>query len=406
MAALDGAPLRGVRIIAVEQFGAGPYGTLFLADLGAEVIKIEDPGVGGDIARYVPPGQTGTDSLFFETFNRGKRSMALDLTNEAGQTVLARLVGTSQALFTNLRGDLPQRLGVTYDALRHINPAIVCVSLSAYGREGPRQAAPGYDALVQAEAGWAALTGDPDGPPVKSGLSLVDYSAGLMAALALMVGVFDAQRTGKGRDIDTSLYDAALGMLTYPATWYLSQGVVTERLPDSAHPSIVPFQFFATADGHIAVACAKEKFFRALWAALELPADARFATFEDRLRHRRTLTDLLSKRFRERPTAAWLSLLSGRVPVAPVRPLSSVLDRDELAARHRLASYPHPTFGQVSSIGLPYAISDFEPEYRAGPRLDADREPILQALGYTTEEIAGLAAAGAFGLPGSIPEPA
>lgn len=406
MATVDGAPLRGVRIIAVEQFGAGPYGTLFLADLGAEVIKIEDPGVGGDIARYVPPGQAGTDSLFFETFNRGKRSMALDLTNEAGQGVLARLVGTSQALFTNLRGDLPDRLGLTYDALRHINAAIVCVSLSAYGREGPRQAAPGYDALVQAEAGWAALTGDPDGPPVKSGLSLVDYSAGLMAALALMVGVFDAQRTGRGRNIDTSLYDAALGMLTYPATWYLSQGVVTERLPDSAHPSIVPFQFFATADGHIAVACAKEKFFTALWAALELPADARFATFEDRRRNRQSLTELLSKRFRERSTAAWLSLLSGRVPIAPVRPLHSVLDRDELAARHMLASYPHPTFGQVASIGLPFTINDFEPEYRAGPSLDADREPILQELGYTTEEIAGLAAAGAFGLPGSIPEPA
>src|SRR5207245_2134780 len=252
MAARNGAPLRGVRIIAVEQFGAGPFGTLFLADLGAEVIKIEDPGRGGDIARYRPPGQTRTDSRCFETFNRGKRSMALVLTNAAGQDVLARLVGTSQALFTNLRGDLPQRLGLTYDALRHLNPAIVCVSLSAYGREGPRQATPGYDALVQAEAGWAALTGDPEGPPVKSGLSLVDYSAGLMAALALMVGVFDAQRTGKGRDIDTSLYDAALAMLTYPATWYLSQGVVTERLPDSAHPSIVPFQFFATADGHIA----------------------------------------------------------------------------------------------------------------------------------------------------------
>ena len=406
MAAVDGAPLRGVRIIAVEQFGAGPFGTLFLADLGAEVIKIEDPGTSGDIARYVPPGQMGTDSLFFETFNRGKRSMALDLTNDAGQDVLARLVGTSQALFTNLRGDLPQRLGLTYDALRHLNPAIVCVSLSAYGREGSRRATPGYDALVQAEAGWAALTGDPDGPPLKSGLSLVDYSAGLMAALALMVGVFDAQRTGKGRDIDTSLYDAALAMLTYPATWYLSQGVVTERLPDSAHPSIVPFQFFATADGHIAVACAKEKFFRALWVALELPADARFASFEDRLRHRQALTDLLSTRFRERPTAVWLSLLSGRVPIAPVRPLSRVLDRDELAARHMLATYPHPTFGQVGSIGLPYTISDFEPEYHAGPRLDADREPILHALGYTTEEIGRLAAAGAFGLPGSIPESA
>src|SRR6202158_4791891 len=280
LATIGDAPLRGVRIIAVEQYGAGPFGTLFLSDMGAEIIKIEDPAVGGDISRYVPPGQQGRDSLFFEAFNRGKRSLALDLKNEAAQGVLQRLVTQSHALFTNLRGDLPEELGLTYETLARFNPAIVCVSLSAYGRTGGRRTHPGYDALIQAEAGWAAMTGEPDGPPVKSGLSLVDYSAGLMAALALMAGVFDAQRTGRGRNIDTSLYDAALSLLTYPATWYLTQGVVTERLPNSAHPSIVPFQFFATADGHIAIACAKEKFFKALAAALKLPSDARFVSFE------------------------------------------------------------------------------------------------------------------------------
>jgi crotonobetainyl-CoA:carnitine CoA-transferase CaiB-like acyl-CoA transferase len=403
MTLVDGAPLRGVRIIAIEQYGAGPYGTLFLSDMGAEVIKIEDPGVGGDISRYVPPGQQGRDSLFFETFNRGKRSLALDLKNEAAQGILHRLVATSHALFTNLRGDLPEQLGLTYDGLRRFNPAIVCVSLSAYGRAGERSTHPGYDALIQAEAGWAALTGEPNGPPVKSGLSLVDYSAGLMAALALMVGVFDAQRTGRGRNIDTSLYDAALALLTYPATWYLTQGVVTERLPNSAHPSIVPFQFFATADGHIAVACAKEKFFRALATALELPSDARFASFESRRRNRQALTDLLAERFRTRSTAEWLGLLRGRVPIAPVRPLTAVLDRAELAGREMLASYPHPAFGQVESIGLPLKISDFSPAYRAAPRLDADRQSVLEALGYAADEVAALEAAGAFGsgIPGN-----
>ncbi len=394
---VDGAPLRGVRIVAVEQFGAGPFGTLFLADMGAEVIKIEDPAMGGDIARYVPPGQQGTDSLFFETFNRGKRSLALDLKNEAALGLLGRLVATSQAVFTNLRGDQPERLGLTYEALQRFNPAIVCVSLSAYGRTGDRSTYPGYDALVQAEAGWAALTGEPDGPPVKSGLSLVDYSGGLMAALALMVGVFDAQRTGRGRNIDTSLYDAALALLTYPATWYLTEGVLTERLPDSAHPSIVPFQFFATADGHIAIACAKEKFFKALARALELPSDARWASFETRRQNRQALTELLSSRFRERSTAEWLALLTGKVPIAPVRPLTAVLDRAEMAGRNMLASYPHPAFGQVDSIGLPLKIDRFSPDYRAGPRLDADRESILKALGYTVDEVARLEAAGAFG---------
>ena len=394
---VDGAPLRGVRIIAVEQFGAGPFGTLFLADMGAEVVKIEDPAMGGDIARYVPPGQQGTDSLFFETFNRGKRSLALDLKNEAAHRVLGRLVATSQAVFTNLRGDQPERLGLTYDALQRFNPAIVCVSLSAYGRTGERRTYPGYDALVQAEAGWAALTGEPDGPPVKSGLSLVDYSGGLMAALALMVGVFDAQRTGRGRNIDTSLYDAALALLTYPATWYLSQGVLTERLPDSAHPSIVPFQFFATADGHIAIACAKEKFFKALASALELPSDARWASFETRRQNRQALTELLGARFLERSTAEWLALLTGKVPIAPVRPLTAVLDRAEVAGRSMLASYPHPAFGRVETVGLPLRIDRFSPDYRAGPRLDADRESILKTLGYTVDEVARLEAAGAFG---------
>jgi crotonobetainyl-CoA:carnitine CoA-transferase CaiB-like acyl-CoA transferase len=397
MAMPDSAPLRGVRIVAVEQFGAGPFGTLFLADMGAEVIKIEDPAMGGDIARYVPPGQQGTDSLFFETFNRGKRSLALDLKNEEARGVLGRLVASSQAVFTNLRGDLPERLGLTYEALQRFNPAIVCVSLSAYGRAGERSTYPGYDALVQAEAGWAALTGDPDGPPVKSGLSLVDYSAGLMAALALMVGIFDAQRTGRGRNIDASLYDAALALLTYPATWYLTQGVLTERLPDSAHPSIVPFQFFATADGHIAIACAKEKFFKSLARALGLPSDARWASFETRRQNRQALTELLGSRFRERSTAEWLALLSGKVPIAPVRPLTAVLDRAEVAGRGMLASYPHPAFGQVETVGLPLRIDRFSPDYRAGPRLDADRESILKTMGYTVDDVARLEAAGAFG---------
>lgn len=399
MASADRAPLRGLRIIAVEQYGAGPYGTLYLADMGAEVIKIEDPGMGGDVARYVPPGQQGTDSLFFETFNRGKKSLALDLKNGAARQVLDRLVQHSHAVFTNLRGDLPKELGLTYETLGPINPAIVCVSLSAYGRDGERKAYPGYDALIQAETGWAALTGEPDGPPVKSGLSLVDYSAGLMAALALMIGVFDAQRTGRGRDVDTSLYDAALGLLTYPATWYLSRGIVTQRLPNSAHPSIVPFQFFPTADGYLAIACPKEKFVQALFAALQLPGDSRFTSFESRQRNRQALTELLADHFRQRPTAEWLTLLAGKVPVAPVLPLTAVLDRSGLTERNMLASYEHPVLGWVSGIGTPFKFDGFLPSYRPGPGLDADRESILQTIGYSASEMKRMAAAGAFGAP-------
>ncbi len=392
-------PLAGIRIVAVEQYGAGPYATLYLADMGADVIKIEDPGTGGDVARYVPPGQEGTDSLFFESFNRGKRSLTLDLKNAGGRAVFERLVARSHVVFNNLRGDLPERMQLTYATLGKINPAIVCASLSAYGRQGPRASYPGYDALVQAEAGWAALTGEPDGPPVKTGLSLADYAAGLTAALAIMIALFEVQRTGRGRDVDTSLYDAALALLTYPAAWYLSAGIVTERLPLSAHPSMVPFQFIETADGYLALACPKEKFFQELAAIIELPAladDPRFSSIAARREHRAALLEILGERFRQRTTAAWMECLQGRVPCAPVRSLADALDRKELEERAMLATYAHRTFGQVQMIGTPFTLSGFQPEYRAAPALNGDQPHILEDLGYSEAERAALAAAGAF----------
>src|SRR5688500_4314710 len=394
------APLTGLRIVAIEQFGAGPFGTLLLADLGAEVIKIEDPAAGGDVGRSVPPGADGGSSLYFEAFNRGKRSIALDLTSPAGREVFSRLVATADAVYNNLRGDLPDRLGLTYEALGEVNPAIVCVSLSAYGREGPRRAEPGYDALVQAEAGWASLTGEPDAPPARSGLPLADYAAGLVAACGLLAGIVDARSTGRGRDLDTSLFATALAMLSYQATWWLSAGIETRRLPHSAHPSIVPFQFFATADGYIAVACAKEKFFQALVQAIGMQAlaeDPRFATFAARHENRIELVERLTGRFRERTTAEWLDRLRGQVPCAPVRELSDALEVEGLERRGMLASYEHPRLGTVSSVGLPLRVSGFTPRYRASPDLGADAADLLADVGYDEAAVARLADAGAFG---------
>jgi crotonobetainyl-CoA:carnitine CoA-transferase CaiB-like acyl-CoA transferase len=394
------APLAGVRIVAVEQYGAGPFGTLYLADLGAEVIKIEDPSVGGDVSRYIPPGRVGTDSLFFEAFNRGKRSLALDLKTPSGRVVFERLVATADAVFSNLRGDQAERLGLTYDTLARINPRIVCVALTGYGRDGPGARLPGYDALIQAEAGWASLTGTPDGPPTKSGLSLADYICGLTAALGLVVALLDARRTGLGRDVDTNLYDSALAMLSYPATWFLSSGFVTERYEMSAHPSVVPFQFFATADGHVAVANPKEKFFRALVKGMDLPdlaGDARFADFEARGRHRAELLAILSARFAERTTVDWLGRLRGIVPIAPVRSLQQALDVDELRDRSMLAEYDHPSFGTVRSVGLPLTMGGFEPTYSAGPSLGEDSDEIMRELGFDAAAVDALRSGGAFG---------
>jgi crotonobetainyl-CoA:carnitine CoA-transferase CaiB-like acyl-CoA transferase len=395
------APLAGLRIVAVEQFGAGPFGSLLLADLGAEVIKIEDPAAGGDVGRSVPPGATGGSSLYFEAFNRGKRSLALDLMNPAGREIFTRLVATADAVYNNLRGDLPDRLGLTYAALSEVNPAIVCVSLSAYGREGPRRTDPGYDALVQAEAGWASLTGEPGGPPARSGLPMADYAAGLVAACGLLAGIVDARGTGRGRDLDTSLLDTALAMLSYQATWWLSAGIETRRLPSSAHPSIVPFQFFATADGYIAVACAKEKFFQALIHAIEMPElaeDARFGSFRARHENRIELVELLSGRLGKRTTAEWLERLRGRVPCAPVRELSDALEVEDLERRGMLTAYEHPRLGTVRGVGLPLRVSGFTPRYRASPALGADAADLLAELGYDDDEITRLADAEAFGV--------
>jgi crotonobetainyl-CoA:carnitine CoA-transferase CaiB-like acyl-CoA transferase len=394
-------PLDGVRVVAIEQYGAGPFGTLFLADLGADVIKIEDPGTGGDVSRYIPPGRTGTDSLFFEAFNRGKRSIALDLKTAAGRAIFERLVASADAVFSNLRGDQPESLGLTYEVLAHINPAIICVALSGYGRHGPGTRLPGYDALIQAESGWAALTGAPDGPPTKSGLSLADYVGGLTAVLGLMVALFDARRTGVGREVDCNLYDSALAMLSYPATWFLSSGFRTERQPMSGHPSVVPFQFFATADGHIAIATPKEKFFRTLVDALgspELADDPRFLDFEARHVNRHELLAFMSASFAQRPTAHWLATLRGRVPVAPVRSLEEALNLEELRSREMSAEYTHPHLGVVRSVGLPVRMSGYQPTYRPGPGLDADQPSILDALGYDADAVERLRLDGAFGV--------
>lgn len=399
----QGGPLTGLRVVAVEQFGAGPFGTLLLADLGAEVIKVEDPASGGDVSRYIPPVQQGTDSLYFEAVNRNKRSITLDLKNEAGREVFEALVGTADAVFSNLRGDQPERLRLTWKDLRHVNERIVCVALTGYGRTGEDARLPGYDALVQAGAGWAALTGGPADPPTKSGLSLADYATGLAAMVGLLAGVFDARRSGAGRDVDTDLYDVALSMLTHHATWHLSADIDTVRQPMSGHASVVPFQFFPTADGFIAIAAAKERFFADLVVAVDLPelaGDERFVDMQSRAQHRDELLPILEARFREHGTDEWMERLRGVVPASPVRTMEEALDIADLRRRSMLAEYEHPELGRVRSIGAPVFVSDYQPRHRPGPILGADGPQLLSELGYDRAAQESLHARGAFGSAG------
>jgi len=403
-------PLEGVRVLAVEQFGAGPWATLQLADLGAEIIKIEDPGNAGDVGRYVPPYQEGEDSLFFETFNRGKKSLALDLRSEEGRAVFHDLVRASDAVFSNLRGDGPAKLGLTYDALRGVNPRIVCVSLSGFGNTGPREKEAGYDYIIQAMAGWMSLTGDPDGPPTKSGLSLVDLSGGYVAAIALLAGIHRAQRDGVGCDADVSLFETALSELMYVGTWAATHGHVTPRRANSAHPSIVPFQAFATADGHITVAAAKPRFWERLCVAIErtdLLEDPRYESFASRDEHRDALLADLDAVFAAQPSDHWVSLLvDAGVPVGRVNDVAEALEDPQTIARDGVVAYEHPTLGTVRQAATPLRLSGDLPAPSRGPFLGEHTEDVLRdVLGWDAERTTALRDAGAFGERAADPAP-
>ena len=248
-----------------------------------------------------PRSSTGTPASSSETYNRNKRSLALDVRNPAGRTVFNDLVARSDAVFSNLRGDVPGLLGICYDDLKGLNPRIVCCSLSGFGMTGPRAQQPGYDYILQGLCGWMALTGDPDGPPTKSGLSMVDFSGGFVAAIALLTGIHAARRDGAGMDCDLSLYDTAISLLGYLGTWHLTAGFEPERVAESGHPSLVPFQIFEARDGWLVIGCAKKKFWQRLTQVLgrpELAEDPRFVDFAARYANKDELLAILRKAFR------------------------------------------------------------------------------------------------------------
>ncbi|MBM3960129.1 MAG: CoA transferase [SAR202 cluster bacterium] len=387
-------PLAGVRVIALSQFGAGPYGTMLLADLGAEIIKIEDPVSGGDVARTVPPGASNGDSLYFQSFNRGKKSVALDFRTQPGRDVLHDLVRHADALFNNLRGDLPAKVGITYEALKAVNPKIVTCSLSGFGATGPRAREPGYDALMQALAGYMSLTGEPDGPPAKAGVSIIDFAGGFAAALGLVAGVLDARTTGRGRDVDVALFDTAVSMLSYLAAWQLNSSFEASRLPGSAHQTIVPGQNFQTSDGWITVFCAKEKFWQDLAEEMDLHeilSDPRFRTFGDRYRNREALLGTLREKFQARTTADWMARLRGKVPAAPVNDLPAALAEEQLSARGMVQAASHPRFGAVRQVMSPILTEGANAPPVRAPRLGEHTDEVLRdLLGYSDERIRSL----------------
>ncbi len=393
-------PLSDVRILAASQLGAGPWALSLLSDLGADVIKLEPPGR-GDEARWIPPFAADGDSLYYQALNRGCRSMALDLRHPRGQEVLHRIVPSCDAVYNNLRGGEPERLGLTFAALERIHPGIVCCSLSGFGQTGPRAEEPGYDFLVQAYTGFMALTGEPGGPPTRSGVSVVDFSAGLVSVLALLIALRSSAASGKGTEIDVSLYDTALSMLNYLASWNLSRGIRPRRTAASAHQSVVPAQIFPTADGHIVVMCMKEKFWRRLCEVLgepELARDPRYAGFAERLENQEELLARLEEEFRRRSTKDWLAKLRGVVPCSPVYDVEEALADEHARAREMVVAIEHPVFGRLGQVANPIKMAGVRPEYRRAARLGEHTDEVLGDLGgYSSREIGALRVDGVIG---------
>jgi len=354
-------PLEGVRVLAVEHFGAGPYGTMFLASLGADVLRIENAAAGGDPARRTGPHLLGEDdSQYFQSWNLGKRCIALDLKNDYAK--FQELVKDADAVMNNLRGDQPAKLGLDYASLKNINPAIVCVHLSAYGRDNQRAAWPGYDYLMQAEAGLMSLTGEPGAPPSRYGTSIIDCMAGMTAAAALLACLLRAKQTGQGCDADTSLFEVALHQLGYAATWHLNEGDTPQRPPRSAHLSLTPVQTFPSADGWMFVMCMTDRFWEVL--AREIGRTdllERFRSHQARLAERAQLTEILDAEFRRRTTAQWLQQLSGKVPVAPVNDLASALANPFVAEIGMVRGAPHPRRPDFRVLASPVKIDGVRP---------------------------------------------
>src|SRR5437762_2424340 len=370
---------------------------MFLSDLGAEVVKVEDPTTGGDEARAVPPfnDPAARDGLYYQSLNRGARSLTLNLRRPEGPDLLHRLVARVDAVYNNMRGDLPGKLGLDYAALKTANPRVVCCSLSAFGRTGPRAGDPGYDYLLQAYAGFMSATGEPDAPPTKCGVSIVDFSGGILSALALMIGLHRARTTGIGCDLDVSLLDTAISMLNYMAIWTLNRDWRPRRLPEGAHQSLVPSQSFQTRDGWLVIMCMKEKFWERLAERMDLAAlrdDARFRTFADRLVHRDVLVPILRAEFLRHTTAEWLERLRGHVPISPVYAVEEALADEQVLAREMVIAVDHPRFGRLREVGCPIKVDGVAPRYRPAAALGADTAAVLAEVGVGADELASLRA--------------
>ena len=343
-------PLAGIRILEIGHMLAGPYCGLLLADLGADVVKIEPRD--GDIARRVSPHYLGPHNAYFASLNRDKRSVVIDLASSEGQRQLTGLARSAQALVTNLRPAAIRKLGLTYAALREVNPKLVCVALTGFGLDSPYADRPAYDYVIQAMTGIMEMTGEPDGPPTKTGYSAVDNSAGMMAALGLLAKIVE----GRGGQVDVAMYDVMLSQLNYVASASLNAGEKARRFAGSAHPYIVPAQVFATRDGWMSLFVSHDDFWRRFCEEIGRPewlADGRFATMAARSANRALVVESVGKVLAERPAAEWLRrLVPLGIVAAAVSSLEEALASEQTRARRMVVEIAFGD-GTIKTVGNP-----------------------------------------------------
>ena len=402
-------PLSHLRVLDMSRVLAGPWSAQMLADLGADVIKVERPAMGDDSRHWGPPwvadgeGEATSDSAYFTSANRNKRSVGIDIAKPEGQALIRQLAAEVDILVENYKvGDL-QRYGLSYEDLKAINPALVYCSITGYGQDGPYADRPGYDFIFQGEGGLMSITGEsddqPGGGPVKVGIAVTDVLAGLNATIAILAAVEHRHRSGVGQHIDIALLDTIVHFSANQVVSYFTSGQVPRRW-GNAHPNLAPYQSFKTADGHIIIGCGNDSQFRELCTSIALPDlrdDPRFARVVDRNRNRPELIERLSAVIESQTTSHWLALLEKtNVPNGPINRFDQVFEHPQVRHRELRVEQPHSLGGTVSTVRNPIRLSDTPIEYRHAPpqRAEHTQEVLAEVLGLAPAQIQALAEAG------------